>query len=119
MEGKLFLYRLLGALRERKRLLLSFIQIQLLKLQGAKIEKNVRVYGSLYIDGTVRNLSIGQESVINNNVHINCRAKVQIGKKCNISSNSQILTTGLTLIREHEAQPIIIEDFVWIGCNAF
>lgn len=118
----MFLYRLLGALREKKRLLFSSIRVQLLKVQGAKIEKNVRIYGSLYIDGAVRNLSIGQDSVINHNVYINCRTKVQIGKKCNISSNAQILTTGLSLgenlNREHELQPILIEDCVWVGCNA-
>lgn len=69
----MFLYRLFGAFREKKRLLLSFLRIQLLKLQGARIGKHVRLYGSVYIDGAARNLSIGQESVINHNVYINCR----------------------------------------------
>lgn len=118
----MFLYRLFGVFKEKKRLLFSFVRIQLLKLQGAKIGKHVRLYGSIYIDGAVRNLSIGQESVVNHNVYINCRDRVQIGKKCNISSNVQLLTTGLSLDQkrkgEHESQPILIDDFVWVGSNA-
>jgi putative colanic acid biosynthesis acetyltransferase WcaF len=118
----LFLHRLFGALREKKRLLFSFVRIQLLKLQGAKIGKHVRLYGSIYIDGATRNLSIGKDSIINHNVYINCRDKIQIGKKCNISSNVQLLTTGLSLDQkrsgEHESQPILIEDSVWVGSNA-
>ena len=118
----MFLYRLFGAFREKKRLLFSLVRIHLLKLHGAKIGKHVRLYGSIYIDGPTRNLSIGQESIINHNVYINCRDKIQIGKKCNISSNVQLLTTGLSLDQnrngEHESQPISIEDSVWVGSNA-
>ena len=114
----MFFYRLFGVFREKWRLLFSFIRIQLLRLQGAKIGKHVRLYGSLYIDGPVRNLSIGNESVINHNVYINCREEIQIGKKCNISSNVQLLTTGLSLHRKHDSQPIVIADSVWIGSNA-
>jgi acetyltransferase-like isoleucine patch superfamily enzyme len=91
-----------------------------LKLLGADIGNNVKSYGRFTIMNA-KNLTIGNNSTLNEGVHINCRDKVIIGQEVRISTNVQI-HTGKLLInsypRIHTNAPIIIEDNVWIasGC---
>ena len=92
-----------------------------MRLSGAKIGKNVRSLGSFYLDGTARNLIIGDATVINHNVYINCRELVSVGSNCNISASVQIVSTGLHVDDgrkgTHTSKPITIGDDVWLGCN--
>ena len=93
------------------------IKLIKLKLFGAKIGKNIKVYGRFTVLNP-SNLIIGDNSTINENVHINCRDKVIIGKYVRISSNVQIHTGKLIMNvfpRRHTKAPIIIEDNVWIA----
>jgi ADP-heptose:LPS heptosyltransferase len=61
------------------------------------------------------NLTIDDNSTLNEGVHINCRDKVRIGKGVRISTNVQIHTAKLIIDsypRIHTKAPIIIEDNV-------
>ena len=96
------------------------IRIYKLKFLGAKIGNNVKSYGRFTVMNAV-NLTIGDNSTLNEGVHINCRDKVNIGKWVRISTNVQIHTGKLIINsfpRVHTKAPIIIEDNVWIasGC---
>lgn len=88
-----------------------------LKILGAKIGKNVKSFGRFTVMNP-NNLVIGDNSTLNEGVHINCREKVIIGKGVRISTNVQIHTGKLIINshpRVHTKAPIIIEDNVWIA----
>jgi len=88
-----------------------------LKLLGAKIGSDVKSYGRFTVMNA-SNLTIGDNSTLNEGVHINCRDKVNIGKWVRISTNVQIHTGKLIINsfpRVHTKAPIIIEDNVWIA----
>ncbi|GAA0193088.1 acyltransferase [Fulvivirga kasyanovii] len=73
----------------------------------------------IYVSGL---LEIGAGTYINPNTIILARKQVKIGKNCAISWNCQILDDDLHFIqtssgKESSANPIIIEDKVWIGAN--
>jgi len=96
------------------------IRIYKLKFLGAKIGNNVKSYGRFTVMNAV-NLTIGDNSTLNEGVHINCRDKVNIGKGVRISTNVQIHSGKLIIDsfpRVHTKAPIIVEDNVWIasGC---
>lgn len=110
--------RFLGWQKEYIRKKKSLLKVLIWRLHGAKIKKGVVLYGDIYIDGSLRNLSIGDNTVINHNVYINCREKVKIGSRCNISSGVKIITTGLKGNNVHTSKPIEISDDVWIGSAA-
>ena len=88
-----------------------------LKFLGAKIGQNVKSFGRFTVINPA-NLVIGDNSTLNEGVHINCRDKVTIGKYVRLSSDVQIHTGKLmidTFPRVHTKAPIIIEDNVWIA----
>ncbi|MGY5354885.1 acyltransferase [Wenyingzhuangia sp. IMCC45467] len=74
----------------------------------------------------VRNISIGEKTVINRNSHINPgNAKVIIGKYCHIGMRLSIYAfnhryenaTKIPYDNVIEGVDVIISDFVWIGAN--
>jgi maltose O-acetyltransferase len=68
-----------------------------------------------------KNLTIGDNSTINENVVINCRDIVVIGSNCHLSPNVQIHTGKLNLNefpRKHTSDKIVIEDNVWIATGS-
>jgi maltose O-acetyltransferase len=88
-----------------------------LKILGAKIGDNVKSFGRFTVMNE-KNLEIGDNSTLNEGVHINCRDSVKIGKGVRISTNVQIHTGKLIIDsfpRIHTKAPIIIEDNVWIA----
>ena len=96
-----------------------YLKAKLLQLRGARIGKNVKLYGKITIKYP-KNLVIGDNTTINDGTLINCKEKVIIGKNCRISSGSQIHSTGLDVDkfpRVHHSAKIIIEDDVWIGSS--
>jgi maltose O-acetyltransferase len=81
------------------------------------IGQNVKAYGRFIVINS-SNLAIGNNSTLNEGVHINCRDKVTIGKGVRISTNVQIHTGKLIIDsypRVHIKAPITIEDNVWIA----
>lgn len=111
--------RAFGFIREVCRRFQSSLKVILWRAQGAKVGKNVRIFGLVYIDGPMRNLILGQGVTLNHGVYINCREVVTIGENCRISAGSKIISAGLDLERfpdkVHCAAPIVIEDEVWLG----
>jgi len=96
------------------------LRIIKLKILGAKIGNNVMSYGRFTVINPV-NLNIGNNSTINEGVHINCRDKVIVGNNVRISSGVQIHTGKLimnTYNRLHTKSPIIIKDNVWIASGS-
>ncbi len=100
--------------------ILNKLRILHLKMLGAKLGKNIKSYGRFTVINA-SNLEIGDDSTINEGVHINCRDKVIIGKNVRISTNVQIHTGKLiynTSPRVHSQEPIIIKDNVWIASSS-
>jgi len=88
-----------------------------LKLLGAKIGSSVKSYGRFTVMNA-ENLTIDDNSTLNEGVHVNCRDKVTIGKGVRISTNVQIHTGKLIIDsfpRIHTKAPITIGDNVWIA----
>jgi maltose O-acetyltransferase len=91
-----------------------------IRMLGAKIGKNVRVFGKFTVIGNLSNLTIGANSTINEGVHLNLRDKITIGENVRLSSFVQLHTGRLTMSgvpRKHLKEPIVIEDNVWLASS--
>ena len=94
------------------------LQIPYYRFLGAKISKGVRFYGRVMIIGYPSNLSIGEQTSLNNGVIISCIDKVFIGKQCHISTNVMIHTAGLNEFDfKHNKKPIKIKNKVWLAAG--
>lgn len=87
-----------------------------------QIDKNVVIYKNVEFRNP-DTLFIGEGSIIGDNAMLDARAKIQIGKNVNISSNVSIWTLQhdyrdpeFKCNKEHYG-PVIIKDRVWIGPN--
>jgi maltose O-acetyltransferase len=100
--------------------ILNKLRLIKMKLLGAKIGKNVRVFGKFTVIGNFSNLTIGDNSTINEGVLFNLRDRITIGRNVHLSSHVQLHTGKLTLYnipRKHVKEPIIIEDNVWLASS--
>jgi maltose O-acetyltransferase len=107
--------------RIHQKYLFHINRIRILKLQilGGRISNGVKSYGRFTVVNAP-NLIVGDNSVINEGVHINCRDKVKIGDNVHISSNVQIHTGKLIIDvfpRVHNKEPITIGNDVWLASN--
>ena len=95
-------------------------KISYFRLRGVSIGKGVKIYGKIIIKYP-RNLRIGDYSTLNDGVLLNCKGGITIGKHCRISSNAQLLSTGLNIDefpRTHKSESILLEDNVWLGSSS-
>lgn len=82
--------------------------------------------GSFVVAGDLSKFSIGKGSYIKSGTYIECTGGVSIGKYCHLSRGVTILSTthdydNRTKIPYDEVvtpKPVVIKDFVWVGCNA-
>lgn len=98
---------------------LNKVRIFKLKILGSSIGKDVKAYGRFTIVNHPL-LKIGNNSTINEGVHINCRDKVTIGNDVHISTNVQIHSGKLFLEQKprfHSKAPITIKNNVWLASN--
>ena len=87
------------------------LRILKLKMLGAKIAPGVKSYGRFTIVN-FPNLDIGERSIINEGVHINCRSKVTIGKDVHLfdSENNMIRSeSGKTILVKGLKDYILVE----------
>lgn len=105
--------------------IINFIPIwglrkQFLKTLGMKIGAKTEINMSQIILAPP-NISLGDNVHINRNCLIDGRGKIVIGNNVSISYFTKLLT-GSHLVNsddfEYVTKPIVIDDFVWIGCNA-
>jgi maltose O-acetyltransferase len=102
----------------------AYLRAKMLGLLGFKIGKRVKIFHSFRIQNIV-DISIGEGTFINNNVFIDVvNSYLKIGKYCEIgyntvftNANHQLISNFRTLRPVIDTKPIIIEDFVWLGCN--
>ncbi|MEW5768388.1 MAG: DapH/DapD/GlmU-related protein [bacterium] len=91
-----------------------------LRLFGAKLGKNVVIRSDVDILYPF-NLEVGDQSLIEAECYVACYAPVKIGSNVAIATRTVIMNgthrpfdPKFTVI----AEPITIEDGVWIGCNS-
>ncbi|MDD3149873.1 MAG: DapH/DapD/GlmU-related protein [Candidatus Gastranaerophilales bacterium] len=104
----------------------NIIRANILKLFDIKLGKNCRISTGVHIHNRLIPLEIGENTFINKNVYFDVgNAPVKIGKCCDIGFGVTIvnakhtLKSNFTTRRLHEPNlPIIIEDYVWVGCNS-
>jgi len=104
------------------KLITIFNKLRLIKMKllGAKIGRNVRVFGKFTVIGNLSKLTIGDNSTINEGVLFDLRDRITIGSNVHLSSYVQLHTGKLTLYnipRKHVKEPIIIEDNVWLASS--
>lgn len=108
-------------LRWRYLNLRSKIRVFLFRLTGARIGKNVHIYGRFSWVGFAKNIYIGNNSTINEGVFLNARAKLYIGNRVHLSPYSQIHTAGLDYKSGnciHICADVVIKDGVWVASGA-
>jgi len=94
-------------------------RIKKLRYLGARIGIGSRSYGRFSVVN-IPNLLIGNNTTINEGVHINCRSKVNIGNDVHISTNVQIHSGRLEIDKNkriHTQAKIKIGDNVWLAAN--
>lgn len=94
-------------------------RIKKLRYLGARIGKGSRSYGRFSVVN-IPNLIIGNNTTINEGVHINCRSNVNIGNDVHISTNVQIHSGRLEIDKNkriHTQAKITIGDNVWLAAN--
>ena len=92
----------------------------LYKILGVKIGKNSQILMKTIIQSP-KNISIGDNSIINEHCYLDGRGGLYIGNNVSISFYSTIIT-GSHLSNSSEfvymSEPVIIEDNVWLGAHA-
>jgi len=106
-------------------LIFSRLRADILRFIGFKIGKNVQIKPGIIIRRKSDELSIGENTSINYNVLFDTTSAVKIGKYCQIAYNVTFSTSSHTIKSDFKTRrqdifnlPIIVEDFVWIGCNS-
>lgn len=97
------------------------LQLIRLKIFGAKIGKNIKVYGKFKVVEHPKKLIIENNVTINEGVFINCRDTVHINEGVRLSAYSKIITASLdnnTNRRKHIQDKIVIEKNAWISVNS-
>lgn len=79
--------------------------------------------GTKIVIGENAILSIGNKTYINEHSRIQCRKRIDIGEKCAIAWNVNILDTDehtivIGGIEQLKYADVVIGNNVWIGCNA-
>lgn len=95
-------------------------RITLLRLFGAKLTKHTTIYSSAYIPSP-RNLEMGEHSTLGPGVQLHF-GKTIIGKKVTVSQRSYLCSATHetnSINTPFLAGEIKIEDFVWVGAEAF
>ncbi len=98
----------------------NFWRIFLLKIFGAKIGKNSKIYSSAYIPSP-KNLKIGVHSTIGPDVKLHI-GKTIIGNKVVVSQRTYLCSAThnyKSINIPFISGEIIIRDYVWIGAEAF
>ncbi len=104
----------------------SYLRAKILKLMGFKIGNGSKLMTGVTIHSNDVPLEIGDETFINKNVFFDVGSTpIKIGNYCDIGFNTvfsnakHVLKSDFQTRRGHEKNnPILVEDFVWIGCNA-
>lgn len=89
-----------------------------LRLLGANVGANVRVYGRFSVLGDARKLCIGEGSTINEGVLFDLRECITIGQHVRLSAYVQLRTSKLRLDIprvNHCGAPVTIGDHVWLA----
>ena len=97
---------------------ISKLRLLDLKLSGATVGEDVRVFGRFSWVGPANNITIGVACTINEGVFINARDRITIGNNVHLSPGVQIHTGALEIDRKkrvHLQRTIIIEDDVWLA----
>lgn len=106
---------------EKYRLLQSIKTVMYLKLRGARVGSNVRIWGPISCSGNLEKLTIGNNVTLNTGVFIGCRDFVEIGSGTTISGFTRIITGKLVSQRPkiHSSERIKIGENVWVavGCT--
>ena len=97
------------------------LQLIKLKLFGAKIGKNIKVYGNFTVVGHPKKLTLEDNITINEGVFLNCRDFLSIKKNSRLSAYVKIFTTALdtnSISRQHISKKTTIEENVWLASNS-
>ena len=103
----------------------SVLRAYFMKLIGFKIGKNVKIMNGIVINKISDPIFIDDETFVNKNVYFDANVPIKIGKYCEIGFNTVFSTSKHNLVSDYknrrhfvESKPIVVEDFVWIGCNS-
>lgn len=89
------------------------------KFIGIKIGHNSNIHLNLYL--LSKNLTIGNNTTINQQVHLDARGEILIGDNVSISQYCKLITGSHNPDSpkfEYTQASIIVEDYVWIGTGA-
>ncbi len=98
---------------------------EVLRAFGFKLGEKVSVASGVMIFQRKDPLTIGEGTFINQNVYFDAGSPIKIGRFCDIGYNvvfagskHELKSNGVSNRAVVQAEPIVVEDHVWIGCNA-
>lgn len=96
-----------------------------LRLLGFKIGKKVSVGHGVMIFQRKDKITIGEGTFVNQNVYFDASSPISIGRHCDIGYNvvfscakHELKSNQKTNRPLVDSDPIIVNDYVWIGCNS-
>jgi maltose O-acetyltransferase len=99
--------------------LVNFLKKLSLNLKGSSVDYSSTLWKNVIIHGN--KLRLGSNSGIGDNVVIWANDEVVIGNNVLIAANTVITSAGHPLNKKYRSkiikEPVIIEDFCWIGAN--
>jgi acetyltransferase-like isoleucine patch superfamily enzyme len=110
-----------AGVHRRVRRLAARMQLALWRLEGARLHRDVHLFGRVTLIGDPRRLRIGPGSALNEGVHLEVRDSIWIGADVHLSASVQLHTGELVpevLPRVHRSAPIVVEDHAWIAAGA-
>jgi acetyltransferase-like isoleucine patch superfamily enzyme len=115
LERLTLLYGRLDRLIGRR---MNALRLARLRLLGARVGRDVRVYGRFVVHGDARLLAIGDRTTINEGVLFDLREPITIGRAVRLSTFVQLHTSKIDLAAgdgRHAGAPIVIEDEAWLA----
>jgi len=111
----------LARAHDRLNRLAGRIRVAIWRAAGARLHRDVRIFGRVTLIGDPSRLRIGPASTLNEGVHLELRDSLWIGADVHVSSHVQIHTGELVpeiVPRLHRSAPIVIEDHAWIAAGS-
>ena len=123
---------ILGSAHERVRRLAGRLRLALWRAEGARVHRDVHVFGRVTLIGDPRRLAIGPGSTLNEGVPSECRSEAVLPGRVFQVNASPLPGGGAVVVlhdstralvpeivpRVHRSAPIVIEDHAWVAAGA-
>lgn len=109
------------------RMAFGWLRPALYRAVGMRIGQGTRIYGQVTLEGVgaiIENVTIGDECLLTTPIYLNASGEIRIGNRVTLGHHVVIITDDHRMNNperrggERFAQPVTLEDGVWVGARA-